>query len=52
MVKLRCNAAGYAKFGPFRAPYRDLPEAWRAHMENGARAWRELRKKYAGVTAA
>jgi trans-o-hydroxybenzylidenepyruvate hydratase-aldolase len=51
MVKLRCNAAGYAKFGPFRAPYRDLPEAWRAHMENEARAWRELRKKYAGVTA-
>jgi trans-o-hydroxybenzylidenepyruvate hydratase-aldolase len=51
VVKFRSNAAGYAKYGPFRAPYRDLPAEWLAHMESEAHAWRELRKKYAGVTA-
>lgn len=51
VVKVRSNAAGYAKYGPFRAPYEDFPEEWRAHMENEARQWAELRKKYASVPA-
>jgi trans-o-hydroxybenzylidenepyruvate hydratase-aldolase len=51
VVKVRSNAAGWAKFGPFRAPYRDLPDGWQAHLESEAHAWRDLRKKYAGVRA-
>jgi trans-o-hydroxybenzylidenepyruvate hydratase-aldolase len=48
-AKVRSNAAGWAKFGPFRAPYRDLPDGWEEYLTRGALAWRELRKKYAGV---
>jgi trans-o-hydroxybenzylidenepyruvate hydratase-aldolase len=51
VVKYRSNAAGYAKYGPMRAPYRDLPEEWLAHFETEAHAWRDLRKKYASVPA-
>jgi len=47
--KARSNAAGWAKFGPFRAPYTDLPDGWAEYFEAAGAAWRELRKKYAGV---
>lgn len=45
------NASGYIKPGPVRAPYRDLPEHWKASAEQYARNWAELRKKYAGTPA-
>ncbi|HEY7060537.1 MAG TPA: dihydrodipicolinate synthase family protein [Chloroflexota bacterium] len=51
VVKVRSNAAGYAKYGPFRAPYTDIPEEWVPHMETEARAWAALCKKYASVPA-
>jgi trans-o-hydroxybenzylidenepyruvate hydratase-aldolase len=40
--KVRCNAAGYIKAGPCRAPYEDLPDDWRALAEASGRAWAEL----------
>ena len=47
--KARSNAAGWAKFGPYRAPYTDLPDGWEEFFQRAGAAWRELRKKYAGV---
>ena len=44
--KLRFNASGYVKCGPSRAPYRDLPDAWKTQNEQHGRGWAELRKKY------
>ncbi len=43
------NAADYMKAGPTRAPYRlsDLPDSWKRQSEPRAKAWNELRKKYA-----
>jgi trans-o-hydroxybenzylidenepyruvate hydratase-aldolase len=49
--KVRSNSAGWAKFGPFRAPYRDLPPGWQEYLEAGGRAWAEMRKKYVAVPA-
>lgn len=40
------NAAGYIKAGPTRAPYRDLPDRWRAQSELHGHAWAALRAKY------
>ncbi len=44
--KERCNAAGYVKAGPSRAPYRDLPDDWRAAAQANGKAWAEFRKKF------
>lgn len=44
--KWRFNASGYVNCGPLRAPYRDLPEAWKKQAELHAKGWVELRKKY------
>jgi trans-o-hydroxybenzylidenepyruvate hydratase-aldolase len=44
--KLRFNASGYVNCGPSRAPYRDLPDAWKTQNEQHGRGWAELRKKY------
>jgi dihydrodipicolinate synthase/N-acetylneuraminate lyase len=44
--KVRVNASGYANVGPSRAPYRDLPEVWRAHAEASGKGWAELCRKY------
>jgi len=40
--KIRCNAAGYIKAGPCRAPYQDIPDDWRALCEASGKAWGEL----------
>lgn len=40
--KIRCNAAGYIKAGPCRAPYEDLPDDWRALTVASGKAWAEL----------
>jgi len=40
--KIRCNAAGYIKAGPCRAPYQDLPDDWRALTVASGKAWAEL----------
>ncbi|HZP25860.1 MAG TPA: hypothetical protein VFB90_02315, partial [Dehalococcoidia bacterium] len=47
------NAAGYLKAGPTRPPYylEDLPDSWKKASEAHAAAWKELRKKYARVSA-
>ncbi len=47
LEKARINAAGYAKCGPPRAPYRDLPPDWAAAAEVNGTAWAEMRAKYA-----
>ena len=49
MNRYLANAAGYIQAGPSRAPYRltDLPESWRKCCDARAKAWAELRKKYA-----
>jgi trans-o-hydroxybenzylidenepyruvate hydratase-aldolase len=45
--KIRCNAAGYIKAGPCRAPYEDLPDDWRALTVASGKAWAELcERKY------
>jgi trans-o-hydroxybenzylidenepyruvate hydratase-aldolase len=45
--KARCNAAGYIKAGPCRAPYEDMPTDWMAGIEASGRAWAELcERKY------
>lgn len=51
--KVFFNASGYIKPGPVRAPYRDLPEHWTRQAEQYAKAWADLRQKYAkaGATA-
>ncbi len=40
--KLRCNAAGYIKAGPCRAPYQDIPDDWRAATEANGKAWAQM----------
>jgi trans-o-hydroxybenzylidenepyruvate hydratase-aldolase len=40
--KIRCNAAGYIKAGPIRAPYEDIPDDWRVLSEASGKAWAEL----------
>jgi trans-o-hydroxybenzylidenepyruvate hydratase-aldolase len=49
MNRYLTNAAGYIKAGPSRAPYRlsDLPDSWKKCCDARAKAWTELRKKYA-----
>jgi len=49
--KVLANAAGYANFGPFRAPYTDLPEHYRQHLLKVAEARQALRQKYLRVPA-
>ncbi|WP_440941093.1 dihydrodipicolinate synthase family protein, partial [Immundisolibacter sp.] len=45
--KIRCNAAGYIKAGPIRAPYEDIPDDWRTLCEASGKAWAELcERKY------
>jgi len=44
--KWRFNASGYVKCGPSRAPYQDLPDAWKKQAEQHGQGWAELRKKY------
>ena len=44
--KWRFNASGYIKCGPSRAPYQDLPDAWKKQAEQHGQGWAELRKKY------
>lgn len=44
--KARCNAAGYIKAGPSRAPYQDLPDSWLAPSKANGEAWAKMRKKY------
>jgi len=44
--KWRFNASGYVKCGPSRAPYQDLPDAWKKQAELHGQGWTELRKKY------
>jgi dihydrodipicolinate synthase/N-acetylneuraminate lyase len=46
LEKARIEAAGYTKCGPPRAPYRDLPPAWREVAVNNGKAWAEMRAKY------
>ncbi|HEX6512115.1 MAG TPA: dihydrodipicolinate synthase family protein [Chloroflexota bacterium] len=43
------NAIGYANFGPFRAPYTDLPEEYRKQLDVLAEARKALRQKYVRV---
>ena len=50
IAKTMTNAAGWVKAGPFRAPYYDLPDDWRAASEASGKAWAELRKKYMKAT--
>jgi len=45
------NKAGFANFGPFRAPYTDLPEAYQRQLDKVADARKALRQKYLRVTA-
>ncbi|HCO44883.1 MAG TPA: aldolase [Gammaproteobacteria bacterium] len=40
--KTRCNAAGYIKAGPARAPYQDIPEDWHSRSVANGKAWAEL----------
>ncbi len=49
--KYLANKAGYANFGPFRAPYTDLPEEFRQQLDVVAEARKALRAKYARVAA-
>jgi len=49
--KYLANKAGYANFGPFRAPYTDLPDEYRRHLDSVAEARRQLRQKYLRVPA-
>jgi dihydrodipicolinate synthase/N-acetylneuraminate lyase len=49
LEKARINAAGYARCGAPRPPYRDLPDAWREAAESNGAAWAAMRQKY--VTA-
>src|SRR5438034_8165278 len=45
------NKVGYANFGPFRAPYTDLPEEYQRQLDLLAEARKQLREKYAAVPA-
>jgi trans-o-hydroxybenzylidenepyruvate hydratase-aldolase len=50
--KRRSNAAGYAKVGPPRTPYRTMPEHWKRQADEHGKAWAEMRKKYMKVPQA
>jgi trans-o-hydroxybenzylidenepyruvate hydratase-aldolase len=45
--KWRFNASGFVKCGPSRAPYYELPDAWKQAADAHGKGWAELRKKYA-----
>lgn len=45
------NRTGFANFGPFRAPYTDLPEDLQPHLDKVVEARRALRQKYSRVPA-
>ena len=45
------NKVGFASFGPFRAPYTDLPDAYRRQLDLVAEARTALRRKYLRVAA-
>ena len=49
--KCAANAAGYANFGPYRAPYQDLPDHYRTHLESYGQRRGQLAKKYSRVAA-
>ncbi|HEY3116787.1 MAG TPA: dihydrodipicolinate synthase family protein [Chloroflexota bacterium] len=49
--KYLSNQAGFANFGPFRAPYCDLPDAYRTQLDSVAQARKALRQKYLRVAA-
>jgi trans-o-hydroxybenzylidenepyruvate hydratase-aldolase len=49
--KYMANHAGFANFGPFRAPYTDLPDELRPHLDKVVVARNALRQKYAKVGA-
>jgi trans-o-hydroxybenzylidenepyruvate hydratase-aldolase len=46
------NAVGFARLGPLRAPYRDLPEEYRVQLDRLAEARKALRQKYRRVAQA
>lgn len=50
--KARFNAAGYINAGPWRAPYRDLPDPWVRQADAHGKGWAALRAKYARPAAA
>lgn len=41
------NRSGFANFGPFRAPYTDLPDGLPEHLDKVIEARKALRQKYA-----
>jgi trans-o-hydroxybenzylidenepyruvate hydratase-aldolase len=45
------NRAGFANFGPFRAPYTDLPDDLKPHLDTVIAARKALRQKYLRVPA-
>ncbi|MFI5266352.1 MAG: dihydrodipicolinate synthase family protein [Chloroflexota bacterium] len=49
--KYMANRAGFANFGPFRAPYTDLPEELKPHLDRVVEARKALRQKYLRVPA-
>lgn len=51
VAKYLSNLAGFANFGPFRAPYCDLPDTYRTQLDSVAQARKELRQKYLRVAA-
>ncbi len=43
------NNSGYMDIGPMRAPYRDLPDSWKATAAAHAKEWMVMREKYVKV---
>ena len=45
------NNSGYMDIGPMRAPYRDLPDSWKASAALHAKEWMKMREKYVKVVS-